>query len=398
MEGAPWGKLLRIKEKQKRLAIGLMSGTSGDGVDLALAEIEGKSSSLQVKLLAFNTYPYPLQIRKRILALNKAKAEEICEMNFILGEIFAECTKDFIKYLGFQTWQIDFLGSHGHTVFHLSQIPGKKNSTLQIGEGAVIAIRTGILTVCDFRPADVAAGGLGAPLVPYADYLLFHKKGKVRAFLNIGGIANVTIVPERIEDVLAFDTGPGNMVIDSLVSFYTKGKKKFDTQGKIASQGKVQEKILQKMRQHPYFQQKPPKSTGREVFGEVFLKKFLDYADKASFPDLIATATHLTALTIFDSFQKFIFPKYDVEEIFVSGGGMHNQTLMGLLKKLFYPLPVNSLNSIGIDGDAKEALAFALLADAALQGIPANLPGATGGKPVILGKIVFPPPSLAHGA
>lgn len=391
MERAAWSRILRIRKKKKRIAIGLMSGTSGDGVDIALIEVSGRNLSTDIKILAFNSYPYPTPLRKRILELNSAKAEEICEMNFILGEVFASQVLKFLQEKGYQAKQVDFLGSHGHTVYHISQGPRKINSTLQIGEGAVIAARTGILTVCDFRSGDIAAGGLGAPLIPFADYVLFRDKKKVRAFINIGGIANVTVVPEKLEKVLAFDTGPGNMVIDALVSIYTKGKKKFDSQGKIAAQGELQEELLSQVRQHPYFCLQPPKSTGREIFGKPFLKEFIKASKKASFPDLITTATYLTAISIFDAFKNYIFPKFRIDEVFISGGGMHNKTLFSFMKKLFLPIPIRTLNTLGIDGDAKEAVAFALLADATLQGIPGNVPGATGAKrPAILGKIVFP--------
>ncbi len=196
MERAAWSRILRTREKKKRIAIGLMSGTSGDGTDIALVEISGRDLSTNIKLLAFNSYPYPTPLRKRILELNSAKAEEVCEMNFILGEVFAYHVLKFLHEKGYQAKQVDFLGSHGHTVYHISQVPRKINSTLQIGEGAVIAAHTGILTICDFRPGDIAAGGLGAPLVPFADYVLFREKRKVRAFINIGGIANVTVVPK----------------------------------------------------------------------------------------------------------------------------------------------------------------------------------------------------------
>ncbi|MGB9700029.1 MAG: anhydro-N-acetylmuramic acid kinase [Thermodesulfobacteriota bacterium] len=391
MERAAWTRIGRIQEKKKRIALGLMSGTSGDGVDLALVEISGRDLATKIKLLAFNSYPYPRQLRKRILELNAAKAEEICEMNFILGEFFASRVLKFLHQYGYQAKQIDFLGSHGHTVYHISQVRGKINSTLQIGEGAVMAARTGILTVCDFRPGDIAAGGLGAPLVPLADFVLFREKGRVRAFVNIGGIANVTVVPEKLEKVLAFDTGPGNMVIDALVSIYTRGKKKFDNQGRIAAQGKVQEELLNRMRQHPYFRLEPPKSTGRETFGKVFLKEFVRGARKAPLPDLIATATYLTAISIFDAFKNYIFPKFRIDEVFISGGGMHNKTLLSFMKELFPPIPIKTIDTLGIDGDAKEAVAFALLADATLQGISGNVPGATGAeRSAILGKIVFP--------
>jgi len=383
-------RLARILKKRTRTILGLMSGTSVDGVDVALAQISGRGLNTRTQLLSFATYPFQPEIRKRVLKLFSATAEEICEMNFVLGEFMAECALKLLCQAGLSPKQVDLIGSHGQTVYHISGQAERKNSTLQIGEGTIIAARTGVTTVCDFRPADIAAGGTGAPLVPYADFILFRKKGLVRALLNLGGIANVTIVPEKLEEVIAFDTGPGNMILDGLVRIKSGGRRKWDQAGQIAAKGRVDGELIGQLMNHPYFSRKPPKSTGRETFGEEFVKDLWNRARQMPFEDLMATATYLTAASIHRSFQQFIFPHFTVDEIFVSGGGMHNQTLMNFMEGLFQPIPLQPLNNLGIDGDAKEALAFALLADATIQGIAANVPKATGAKrPTLLGKIIL---------
>ncbi|MBI5966832.1 MAG: anhydro-N-acetylmuramic acid kinase [Deltaproteobacteria bacterium] len=383
-------RLARIREKRTRIILGLMSGTSADGVDVALAQIYGRGLTTRTQLLSFATYPFQQEMRKRILKLFSARAQEICEMNFVLGEFMAECALKLLCQVGLSPQQVDLIGSHGQTVYHISGQAGRKNSTLQIGEGAIIAARTGVITVCDFRPADIAVGGTGAPLVPYADFILFRKKGRVRALLNLGGVANVTIVPEKLEEVIAFDTGPGNMILDGLIRIKGRGKKKWDQAGQVAAKGRVDRELFGQLMNHPYFSRKPPKSTGRETFGEAFVRDLWNRARQMPFEDLMATATYLTAASIHRSFQQFIFPHFMVDEIFVSGGGRHNQTLMNFMEGLFQPIPVQPLNNLGIDGDAKEALAFALLADATIQGVPANVPKATGAKrPAVLGKIIL---------
>jgi anhydro-N-acetylmuramic acid kinase len=383
-------RLQKILKKKSRMALGMMSGTSTDGVDVALTRISGRGLSTRAHLLSFATYPFSAQLRHRILHLVSAHTEEVCEMNFILGEILADCALKLLRHAGCKPEQIDFIGSHGQTIYHLSRAPGRKNSTLQIGEGAVIAARTGVITVCDFRPADIAAGGTGAPLVPYADFVLFREKGKVRALLNIGGIANVTLVPGKLEEVIAFDTGPGNMVLDGLMGIKYRGRKRWDVGGQIAAKGRVDERMLKDLMRHPYFSLKPPKSTGRETFGKAFVENLWQNAEGMPFADLMATTTFFTAASIHRSFKEFIFPRFAVDEIFFSGGGRHNRTLITFLTTLFHPTPISPLEELGINGDAKEALAFALLADATIQGRAANVPQATGAKkPTLLGKIVL---------
>ena len=383
-------RLERLWRKKERIGLGLMSGTSADGVDVALAALSGRGLSTRVRLLSFTTFPFEPEMRRRILRLPRARAEEICEMNFILGELLAECVRRFFAQERMDPARVDFIGSHGQTIYHISHHPERRNATLQIGEGAVLAARTGILTVCDFRPADIAAGGTGAPLVPFADYLLFRKRGKVRALLNLGGIANVTVVPGEIEKVMAFDTGPANMIMDGLVKRQSRGRQGWDAGGQIAARGKVDEELLERWMSHPYFSLAPPKSTGREEFGDIFLERTGEHIRGVAFEDLMATAAFFTAASVHRGFRDFIFPAFAADEVYVSGGGMHNRTVMAHLEELFRPVPIRPLNDLGIDGDAKEALAFAILADATLQGMPANIPRATGAaRPAVLGKIVL---------
>ena len=383
-------RLDQIRKKKTRVALGLMSGTSVDGIDAVLAEISGTGLSSGARILAFETYPFETPMKRRIRKLFSAGAEEICEMNFIIGELLADAALKLMCRRGTPPGKVDFIGSHGQTLYHFSRAAGRKNSTLQVGEGAVIAARTGVITVCDFRPADIAAGGTGAPLVPYADFVLFRKKGKVRALLNLGGIANVTVVPEKLDEVIAFDTGPGNMVLDGLVEIKYQGRKRWDVGGHIAARGKVDKSLFRDLMRHPYLKRQPPKSTGRETFGAAFVEDLWIKAQGMPFADLMATAAYFTAASIHRNFDQFIFPRFAVDEIFVSGGGRHNRTLMTFLASLFRPVPLCPLDELGMNGDAKEAVAFALLADATIQGMPANAPQATGAeRPAILGKIIL---------
>jgi anhydro-N-acetylmuramic acid kinase len=267
-------------------------------------------------------------------------------------------------------------------------------STLQIGDPSVIAVRTGITTVGDFRPADVAAGGQGAPLVPYVDYLLYRHSRIGRVALNIGGIANVTVIPARatLEDIFAFDTGPGNMVIDALVRRFTDGKKVFDRNAEMASTGQLLPQLLQLMLREKYFSRRPPKTSGREQYGEGYVSDLLSHSDaKTARPeDLIRTATILTALSVVDAFHRFITPKVKIAELIVSGGGAHNPLVMAQLQSGLSGIRVREAAELGVSGDAKEAFAFAVLACETLRRQAANVPGATGAKrAVVLGKVCY---------
>ena len=389
-------RLTDITGKSKKKVIGLMSGTSADGVDAALVEIEGCGMDTRLRLVEFITYPLPEDVRERlfnIFAPSDCSVEDICEMNFVLGNIFAQAALEVIAKAGLETSDIDLIGSHGQTVCHLPD--GDVPSTLQIGEPAVIAYRTGIVTVGDFRVADVAAGGQGAPLVPYVDFLLFRDESKTRAMQNIGGISNATILPAggSLEDIIAFDTGPGNMLIDATTRLITDGEKSYDHNGEMAAKGVVDDSLLQELLSHPFIDRPPPKTTGREEFGELLAHKLIYAAEQMGISDLdlLATVTAYTAECIRQNYESFVLPKYNVSEILVSGGGLRNLTLMGLLRKRFHPIPVMSVEDLGLSSDAKEAIAFAVLANETIHGNPGSVPSATGADgPVVLGKVVVP--------
>jgi anhydro-N-acetylmuramic acid kinase len=387
----PSSLLARIHRKQSKLAIGLMSGTSLDGVDAALVEIRGSGLGTKVRLIAQVHHSYPPSLRARILSLSEAgdgSTREVCRLNVLVGEAFARTALAACRKAGASVRKIDFIGSHGQTICHL---PGE-HATLQIGEPAVIAERTGVLTVADFRPRDLAAGGGGAPLVPCVDYLLFRHPRLSRGLLNIGGIANLTIVPAgaKPEDVQAFDTGPGNMVIDALARHYRLGPN--DRRGKTASQGKVSAPLLFRLMKNGFVLRKPPKSTGRETFGNAFTIALLARAKALSLSkaDVLATATAFTAHAVHYNYSRFLSRK-PMNELIVSGGGTKNRTLMNWLRVLFAPIPVTPIDAYGIPSQAKEALAFAVLANETLSGNPASLPRVTGAHgPRLLGKTVLP--------
>lgn len=383
-------------------AIGLMAGTSLDGISAAVVELKSGSRSGMVSLLAFRIYPYSGETVRYILEASDPRTgtvDKVARLNFYLGELFAEAALDLLRRSGLKSEEIAFIGSHGQTIHHLptavSMGKHRVRATLQVGEPSVIAVRTGITTVADFRPADIAAGGEGAPLVPFVDYLLFHHPRRTRFLVNIGGIANGSIVSRAAKDpaaVLASDIGPGNMVINELCSRMTNFKEIFDRDGRYAARGKTQNKILAELLAGPFFAEAPPKSTGRERFGAAYVQNLLKKyppSGKEDFLNLIATATELTAAAIHQHYEKFYARQTPVDEVIVSGGGAKNLTLMRLLSERFAPIPVAASDEYGIPALAKEAIAFAILGRETLAGRPANLPGATGAKQqVILGKII----------
>jgi anhydro-N-acetylmuramic acid kinase len=388
-----------MKSSRKRglLALGIMSGTSADGIDVALVRMNGRKAILE----NFIALPFPRNVQKAILNIAEGHAVttgEISQLNFLLGELFAKAALAACKKFRVAPSQIDVIGSHGQTVFHQGT-PALFNgarvaSTLQIGDPSVIAVRTGITTVGDFRPADMAAGGQGAPLVPYVDFLLYRHSRIGRVALNIGGIANVTVIPAgaALEDVFAFDTGPGNMVIDALVRRFTDGKQTFDRNAEMSAKGNLLPQLLQTMLREKYFSRRPPKTSGREQYGEGYVSQLLSHeeARRARPEDLIRTATILTALSIVDAFHRFIAPKVKIGELIVSGGGAHNPLLMAQLQSGLSGIRVCEAGDLGVSGDAKEAFAFAVLACETLRKQPANVPGATGAKKaVVLGKVCY---------
>lgn len=392
----------RLRNKDKRIVVGLMSGTSLDGIDAAVVEISGLGLFPEAKLLHYEFVPYEGEIQERIKGLcspDSSNVQSICCANFWLAELFAKAALTAVKQAGYGIDQVDLIGSHGQTVWH-QPIPGTEPpwsvaSTLQIGDISILAERTGRPVVGDFRTADMAVGGQGAPLVPFADYICYRDTDKGRILQNIGGIANCTAIPAGagIEELVAFDTGPGNMVIDQAVYLLSDGDKSYDDVGAWAAQGQVEETLLANMLGHPYFAEKPVKTTGRELFGQSYTRFWLQKAEAMGMPqaDILATFTALTAHSIARSYEEFIFPHMDIKEIVVSGGGAHNQTLLAMLKKLLPNKAILSSEELGISVDAKEALAFALLADRFIQGKPANVPAATGARrSAVLGKLALP--------
>jgi anhydro-N-acetylmuramic acid kinase len=389
-----------IASKGKMRVVGLMSGTSADGVDAAIVEIDRG----RVRLLAFDTFAYPAALRRRILSLcrpESARLEDICHYNFVLGEVFADSVIKLCSNSGIFLSSIDLIGSHGQTIYHQPSGPDVHRdyggrtirSTLQIGEPSVVAQRTGITTVADFRPRDMAAGGEGAPLVPYADYVLFKHKRLTRSVQNIGGIANVTFLPAggTQDEIIAFDTGPGNMVIDSIVRLFSGGRKRCDTGGKMAARGTVDKRLLGELLRHPFFRRHPPKSTGREEFGAGFAEGIYRRAGRKDLADsdIVATVTALTARSIAQAYRRFLPTMPD--ELILCGGGSHNRTLVEMLHAEMPDVKMLSTDDFGISVDAKEAVSFAILASATIKGMTNNVPAATGAKqPVILGKIVPP--------
>lgn len=372
-----------------------MSGTSADGIDAALVQITGSGTSTRIKQIAFDSNPYPPELRKLILDNSlpgTGSVDLICELNVLVAHFFADGVKKIARKGRVALSDIDLIGSHGQTVHHLP-VPKKSfgktiRSGLQIGDPSTIAALTGIVTVGDFRMGDMAVGGQGAPLVPFFDFVMFRSKTKNRILLNLGGISNFTALPKKcaLKDLLAFDTGPANMAIDSLMmKLYGQ---RHDAGGEVALRGKVHPELLAELMTMPYFAMRPPKSTGRELFGAMVLPGILAYEGKASAEDLVATVTRWTPVSVFDQYKRFIAKRMKAEEVIVSGGGAHNKAIMNALQEYFAPAPVKRIESLGLSADAKEAICFAVLANETISERPSNVPGVTGAmRQVVLGKI-----------
>ena len=381
---------------------GLMSGTSADGVDVAIVDIGPRDRGprgheISVRLRAFRTFPHPAALRRRIFAIfdpETARVDDLCDLNFALGEAFASALIRLSRRSGIPLGSIDLVGSHGQTVCHR---PGRGRgwrrggSTLQIGEPAIIAERTGITTVADFRPRDIAAGGEGAPLVPYADFVLFQDKRLSRAVQNVGGIANVTYLPAGgdLGDVVAFDTGPGNMMIDRIAWRASGGRATYDKGGRMAARGQVSDRLLAELMEYPYLARRPPKSTGRETFGVRFTDEVYARARRRGLAprDILATVTAFTARSIAAAYRRFLPAMPD--EVILCGGGARNRTLLARLRESLRPARVAPMDEFGLDARAKEAVSFAILAYATVHGLPGNVPSATGARrAAILGKVI----------
>jgi anhydro-N-acetylmuramic acid kinase len=383
------------------LVLGLMSGTSADGIDVALARISGASPRVKARLLNHTAVKFPAQVRAEILRVAEQRpitAGELSQLNFRLGQLFADAAKSACKRFRVSLSAVDLIGSHGQTIFHQGQavpyLGGRVASTLQIGEGAVIAAETGVTTVADFRPADMAVGGQGAPLVPYADYLLYSDAHLERASLNLGGIANVTVIPAGAarDEVFAFDTGPANMLIDALVAHFTRGRTKFDDGAKMALAGRAIPALLDDLMRDPYLKIAPPKSTGREYYGADYVKRVLALGRRyrAKPNDLIRCVTIFTALSVVDALNRFVTRKVKIAQLIVSGGGAQNPLIMAQLAAALPGVEVLPSSRVGVPEEAKEAFAFALLAYETFHQREGNVASATGARgPAVLGKICY---------
>lgn len=379
-------RLAKLAAKETRRVVGLMSGTSVDGIDAVLVELTHSGIQTRHEILAFGTTALPDGLRREVFGLFAAEAslDALCRVNFALGEAFAEAALDIIKQAGLKPAAVDLIGSHGQTVRHLP-VDG---ATLQIGEAAVIAARTGVVTIADFRPADMAVGGEGAPLVPLVDRLLFAHPGQGRLLLNIGGIANITVLPADGGEGLAFDLGPGNMLIDAAVAHFSNARERYDRDGERAARGRVDQVLLAELLHHDFLRREPPKSTGREEFGVAMLADILRRGAWEE-DELVATLTAFTVQSIAEGINRFC--PADCAGLWVAGGGVHNPQIMTGLQKALPDLAVASLSELGVDPDAREALTFAVLANETLMGHPGNVPAATGARrPAVLGKVALP--------
>jgi anhydro-N-acetylmuramic acid kinase len=409
-------RLIEIARKKKRVVIGLMSGTSVDAIDAVLVRIEGNArDGARIEKLRFGSFGFPQEIQTRIKLLFERERdrkltdpetgehpapwtiEEICHLDFVLGELFAQAANRLIADAGMKNDDVDLIAAAGQTIWHRPRPttepstvdlpwldePITTRSTLAIGQAAVIAERTGIITMGDLRVRDVAAGGHGAPLVAYFDWGQLRHPKLARAMQNIGGIANVTFIPPnaRLDDVVAFDTGPGNMVIDSLMYLVTKGAETFDRDGEHAARGTVREDVLAWCMSDPYFQLKPPKTTGRERFGRQFAARMAERFQDVAPDDLIATATAFTAESIAHAYREFIGS--NVDEMIVAGGGAKNPALLRMLRERLPDTEIKVYEFL----QEKEAMAMALIASDSISGLDTNVASVTGGHSTILGKI-----------
>ena len=376
------------------IIIGLMSGTSADGVDVAICDVRGAPDSLSASIISAATYPYSRELREGILACcdpGASNAPAIAALHVELAEVFADCAFRQIERASMTPADIDLIASHGQTIWHNVLPTGAVDASLQIGEAAVIAERTGITTISNFRARDIAAGGQGAPLTSYVDWLLLRHESRWRAVQNIGGMGNVTFLPPLSDSEsapIAFDTGPGNALLDVAVGLLTDGAQTFDHDGKLAKQGRLNEAWLDELLTHPYYQRGYPKTTGREEFGSAMATDLVKEAETRGLPprDIIATLTALTATNIADAYQRFASARID--EVILGGGGRRNPVIVGMLRDLLAPARVMTHEDIGMDSDFKEALVFAVLAHESWHGRPATMPALTGARHAsVLGQI-----------
>jgi anhydro-N-acetylmuramic acid kinase len=379
-----WNLIARMPT---RLIVGLMSGTSVDGIDAALVEVSGSGETLKLgRLLGAVTMPFTPPERERIHGLFDGHVADVCEMNVLLGHKLADAALAAISQAGIEPDDVSLIGSHGQTIYHIPRGSDARASSLQIGDPSVIAERTGIATVADFRLRDIAAGGEGAPLVPYVDWALCRQDGRTIALQNIGGIANVTVVTPELGGVFAFDTGPGNMVIDAAAALATDGELTFDRDGELARGVAPDGDVVRELMADRYLARNPPKSTGREYWGVDYVRGL---ADRGGDPRrLVATMTEFVARSIHDAYERHVFPRGPIAGVYLSGGGRRNPVLYERLVDLFAPMEVGDSGVLGLDVDFKEAIAFAVLANETVCGVPSNVPSATGADgPRVLGVL-----------
>lgn len=376
---------MALARKSRRIGIGLMSGTSCDGVDAAVVSLSGAGEGLRARLSAFRSFPYDTAFRSRLLAPSFSLHETLA-LHALVAERLADAARAMLGEAG----PADFIASHGHTLAHVPP-PGEDGvaATVQVGDPRHIAAATGLPVVADFRPRDIAAGGQGAPLVPYADWVLFRRPHETVAALNIGGIANFTVVTPRIDSVYAFDTGPGNMIVDGVVRALSGGKQMMDVDGNAAARGAVVPELYERLMAHPYFALAPPKSTGRELFGvDVCIPDLLALAQGHGHDNLVATVTAVVADSIADAFQRYVASVQPVREIVAAGGGASNPALMNRLAERVAPVRLVEASGYGVPADAREAVAFAILGNETLCARPSNVPRATGARQgAILGSV-----------
>jgi anhydro-N-acetylmuramic acid kinase len=390
-----WLRLRDYRVRDRHLLVGLMTGTSADGVDAALVEVEGGGQDAAPTVIAYRETPLEPALRREILDLAGAATvvpERVLELDAALGERYATATLELLTGARVDPTEVDAIGCHGQTIRHVPRGPGSEARSWQIGSAAVLAERTGIPVVSGFRQRDTAAGGEGAPLVPIADAWLFRSRDESRVLLNLGGIANLTFLPRdgAPSDTLAFDTGPANAVLDGLVRLQSGGARERDEGGALAARGNASTALLAELLADPFFAQPPPRSTGRERFGERYASKLLELGQSIGLSehDVLATAVELIAASVRQAAERFLEPRAPIDALYVSGGGARNAAVMGALDRRFAPVPVRPLEALGVASEAKEALAFALLAHLTLAGLPGNLPSATGARaPVVLGHV-----------
>ena len=383
-------QLNNLWERDKLTVAGLMSGTSMDGVDVAITELSGSGTDTKWEIKYFNSYPFENDMREQIKNSIEGGAEAVCRLNFDLGKEFSDSLGKALTESGIPPKELDLIGSHGQTIYHADG-----HSSLQVGEAAVLAETFGVPVVADFRVRDIAAGGNGAPLVPYVDYILFGKDGG-KLLLNLGGIANFTTIPSpcnSLDDINAWDTGPANMLMDLAAESISRGAQRLDGDGKYSAAGEVNSNWLSELMDHPYISKPPPKSTGREDFGEDYFNSLIvkfEIKSEASKLDFIATLTRFSAESIKFNFDEYANGENGITEVIASGGGTSNPVLMEHLGNLFSPMKVKMIDEYGIESDAKEAVAFAILANEFVAGADSNVPNVTGAsRQVLLGKLTI---------